>query len=130
MAIIYDHLGIPRKTDDINAVVRLFQMKEANGSNPWPVIEECFNIWSTQNPEKWDSYLIYLDSIKQTRKDKKFASTKDKVTGGYLRYTIDIPQKVMYMIRQLYNSEELDMNRDFWMEFAKKFPKLRIAEKL
>ncbi|MEK6882964.1 MAG: hypothetical protein AABY22_25290, partial [Nanoarchaeota archaeon] len=105
-------------------------LKQKSGSSPWSVIEECFNIWASEKPTKYNSYLVYLQDIKETRKDKEFASTKDPVTGGYLRYTLDIPQEVMMMVRCVYNSSELPMNREFFQEFAKRFPKFKVAEKL
>lgn len=105
-------------------------LKRKSGANPWPVIEMCFKIWADSNPRKYNSYLIYLRNIKATRKEKKFASTTDRVTGGILRYTLDIPEKVLLMIRGVYSPLELVMNRDFFMEFARRFPKFMIAEKL
>lgn len=128
--LVIDSFGIPRQSDDVRAVERLEKLKEKHGSNPWPVIEECFTIWSSRHPTHWESYLFYIDDIKETRKEKKFASTVDKKTGGTLRYTIDIPQPVMFMIRCLYTPEELDMGREFMRQFARKFPKMRIAERL
>jgi len=130
MKKILDQYGIPRQIAHINAVERLSRLKQDNGSNPWPVIEECFKIWESTNPSKYNSYLVYLDNIRKTRKDKKFASTYDKKHGGYLRYTLDIPQKVMAMIRTIYSPEELVMSEDFFAEFARRFPKLMIPEKI
>jgi len=130
MTYIYDNLGRRIKTRLIASVEKLVNLKQKSGSNPWPVIEECFNIWASEKPRKWQSYLLYLQDIKETRKDPKFASTTDKVTGGILRYTLDIPQEVMMMIRCVYKANELPMNRLFFQEFARRFPKCKIAEKL
>ena len=130
MPYIFDQFGRSRAIGNILAVERLEKLKEKSGSDPWPVIEECFKVWSSKNPTKWKSYLYYLDDIKKTRKDKKFASTTDKVTGGILRYTIDFPEHVMQMIRCLYTATELPMNKEFFRLFAKKFPAFTIAEKL
>lgn len=127
---IYDSFGIKRKISHINAVARLEKLKETSGTNPWPVIEECLKVWESKAPKTYESYLIHLDNVKKTRKDSKFASTYDKQTGGYLRYTLDIPQDVMYMIRCLYTADELPMNKRFFESWAKKFPKMMIAEKL
>ena len=127
---IYDHLGIKRKLSDIRIVGHLETLKKKSGSDPWPVIEECFKVWQSKNPTEWDSYLYYLEDIRETRKDKKFASSTDKVTGGILRYVVDIPQKIMFMIRILYTPDELPMNKAFFINFAKRFPKLVIPEKI
>ena len=127
---ILDKYGIERDSNDLQAVARLETLKKESGSNPWPVIEECFHIFERVHPDQYKSFVIYLGTIRATRKDKKFASTKDPVTGGYLRYTLDVPQPVMMMIRAVYNPDELPMNEEFYLEFARRFQKYRIAEKM
>lgn len=124
-----DQFGHKRKWSDVSAVNELFRLKQANGSNPWPVIEKILDVWKARPTQEWKAYLVQLGEIKATRKDRKFASTKDKVTGGYLRYTLDIPERVIHMIRCMYSSTELNMNREFFREFGKRFPAFRIAEK-
>lgn len=129
---IFDKFGIKRNVSDINAVERLFRLKASSGSNPWPVIEECVKIWQSTNPSQYKSFLFDLGVMKQTRRDK-FASSdpkKDKVHGGILRYTLDIPEKVMYMIRCIYSTDELPMDREFFRAWAKRFPKMKVAEKI
>lgn len=129
-SVIYDQFGIPRKIEHLNAVERLEKLKAKYGANVWPVIEEVIRVWEKTNPKEWQSYLFYMDELRDTRKDKKYASTYDKVNGGYLRYTLDVPEKVMYMMRCLYTPEELPMDRKFFQAFARKFPRFRVAEKL
>lgn len=119
--------GVPRKAEDVLAVDRLIKMKST--SDVWTVIAECIKIWSSKNPTKWNSYLIELDDVKKTRKDK-FASTTDKVTGGVLRYTVDLPQPIYLMIRMLYTDQELPMDTRFFHILAKKFPIFRVADKI
>lgn len=130
MTFIYDTLGRKVNLDHVRMVDHLVKLKQENGSNPWPVIEACFNFWASLKPTKYRSYLIYLKDIKETRKDRKFGSTKDKVTGGILRYTLDIPEEVIFMIRCIYNADELPMDRKFFMEFARRFPRFKVADKL
>jgi len=130
MTVFYDQFGRKRKLEHLQAVERLETLKRKSGSNPWPVIEECFNIWKSTNPKHWDAHLVDVYDLRESRKDKKFGSTTDPVTGGVLRYTLDIPEKVMYMIRMLYSVEELPMNREFFLEFGRRFPNLKVAEKL
>lgn len=106
-------------------VQRLEELKGKSAGNPWPVIEECLRIFKETNPQEWTSNLIRLDDIRETRADTKFGLSKTEM----FRYTLDIPQKVLFMIRCLYNDEELPMNKEFFHRFAKKFPMLKIAEK-
>ena len=127
---VYDSVsGILRNSADVIAADLLLQMKKTN-SSPWPVIDKIFELWASKHPKSWKSYIVRISDIKRTRKESKYASTYDKVHGGYLRYTLDIPEKVMYMIRAVYSPEELPMNRDFFISFSKKFPKFKIAGKL
>ena len=128
---IYNQFGIKRKLSDLNAVETLFQLKRDNGSNPWPVIEKCIEIWVKTNPRQWKSFLYELQGVRENRRNKFAASDprKDK-QGGIIRYTLDIPEKVMFMIRCVYDSSELDMNREFMLEWARRFPKMKIASKI
>lgn len=130
--IVLDKFGIPRKLSDVAAVERLFNLKEKSGSDPWPVIEEILKMWEkkARKANQWDSYLIELQSTRETRKNQFAASDADDVHGGILRYTLDIPEWVAYAIRMLYTPEELPMNRDFYHAFADRFPKMKVAEKI
>ena len=127
---LYDRFGRRHKATHLNWVEQVTKLKAKSGSNPWPVIEECFNFWAQQSPSRYQSFIISIDNNKKTRKDSKFASTKDPIHGGYLRYTLDIPEEVMFMIRCIYNVDELPIDREFFNEFAKRFPKLKIPEKV
>lgn len=126
---IFDSFKRPIHIDDANFVEQVLKLKYSSGTSPWPVIEMCFNYWASKNPKRYRSFLISIKDIKETRKDPKFGSTYDKESGGYLRYTLDIPEEVMYMIRKIYSVDELPMDREFFTEFGKRFPKFKIAEK-
>lgn len=130
MQYFLDKYGRRHKWSDYSKTQKLFKLKESSGSNPWPVIEECFNIWSASAPNTYRSFLYEIEQTRNTRKDRKFGSTVDKGTGETLRYTLDIPEKVIFMLRVLYTPNELPMNRDFFIEFAKRFPKFKVAEKI
>ena len=129
---IYDQFGVPRKLSELNAVESLFELKAKSGSNPWPVIEKCINIWASLHPRQWTSFLYEVQDTKSNRRNKFAASDpkKDEKHGGIIRYTLDLPEKVVFMIRCIYSSEELPMNREFFLEWAKRFPKMKVAEKI
>jgi len=115
--------------DVIRAAERLIKLKKQN--KLWETIEEIIKVWIAKNPSRWDAVLIHLDDIKGTRRDRKFATGKGTTWGsGQIRYLVDIPQEVILMIRTLYTSEELPMNKEFFREFAKRFEKFRIPEKI
>lgn len=116
-------------TNDIAWVEKVLKLKERSASNPWPVIEECINFWVSKKPHEYKSHLIDVNSLRETRKEKKFASTTDPVTGGIMRYVLSIPDEVIFMIRKVYNADELPMNRLFFLEWFKKFPKMTVSER-
>lgn len=126
---LYDQNGIPRDTDHMHIVEGLEQLKSASGSKPWPVIEAIFKLWQDKRPTEWNSHLFYLDDVRSSRRGR-FASSNPDERGMVLRYTIDIPEFVMKAIRFLYSPDELPMNREFFLEFAKRFPKYKVAEKV
>ena len=130
MKYFYDKYGRRHKWSDYSKTQKLYKLKETSGTDPWPVIEECLKIWSESAPNTWQSFLYEIEQTRNTRKDEEFGSTVDKSTGATLRYTLDIPEKVMYMMRILYTPAELPMNRDFFIAFAERFPKFKIAQKI
>lgn len=126
---IFDQFGRQRDLSHLSAVEKLENLKKTSGSNPWPVIEKCLEIWKSTNPRGWKAYLVEVQDVRETRKDSEFGSTVDKETGGTLRYTLDIPEKVMYMIRMMYTADELPMTRQFFQEWARRFPFMKVAQK-
>lgn len=129
--MLYSLSGNPIEPGDISFVDNLVALKRKSGSNPWPVIEKIIQYWESKKPDQWKSYLVEVRDVRSTRKDPKFASSTDKVTGGILRYTLDIPMFVMKAIRCVYSADELDMSsREFTQAWARKFPRMKIAEKL
>jgi hypothetical protein len=106
-------------------------LQEANGI--WIVIGRIINIWASTHPKAWKSYLVDLDTVKETRLDNKFGLSRDSKMyngdRGNLRYTLDIPEQIVDMIRAVYNDEELPMNHEFFQLFARKFPIFKVAEK-
>lgn len=63
--------------------------------------------------------------MKQTRRNK-FASSETEM----YRYTLDIPEKVIFMLRKLYTTKEMPMDKKFFRSWAKKFPKMQVSEKI
>lgn len=123
--IIFNQYGEKRDTTDIEAASRLIKLKEKHGSDVWPVIEECLRIWHAKHPQEYKSFLFQLEDMKNTRRNK-FASSETEM----FRYTLDIPEKVVYMLRKLYTTSELPMDKEFFRKWARKFPKMQIAEKI
>ena len=114
----------------VNAADRLLVLKKKAGGDLWRVIDEVVNAWTKSSPSQYQSHLINVGQIRKTRKDERHASSTDKKTGAVLRYTVDVPEKVVNMIRCLYNPDELPMNKKFWREFTRRYPIFRIPERI
>lgn len=121
----YNQYGEQRDIQDSEAATRLIKLKQQNGSNVWPVVDECLKIWSSKHPQEYKSHLIDLQDIKQTRRDK-FAASETEM----YRYILDIPEAVIFMLRKLYTTSELPMDKPFMRKWARKYPKMQIAEKI
>src|SRR3990167_1142940 len=80
---IYDSRGLPHKLKDVAAVDHLIRLKKKNAS-PWPVIEEIVKIWTERKPHEWKAFIIDVETMRETRKESKYASSLDPETGGIL----------------------------------------------
>ena len=112
--------------DALGAADRLIMLRKKKPM--WEVIDEVVDIWVKKHPKEWKSNLIRVQGIRDTRKEKEFASSKDK--GSYLRYLVDAPQSIITMIRILYNPNELNMDKEFWIKFGKRYKAFMIPEKI
>lgn len=120
----------------VTAADKLVELK--NTKDQWTVIEEIVKLWEATCPSEWASFVYDLEVSKQTAKvtyigNKQFSNvSKDKGnydhpgTGGILRHQLDIPTKVIYMIRRLY--PDLPMDKEFYDKFARRFPKMVVSK--
>lgn len=126
----YDDLRYaPAKVVDMGT--RLVELRKTKGM--WEVIEEIMKMWSDTNPKEYKSYLIDLDFTKDDGKvtsvgNKRWSNVSKDSTGSLLRHRLDIPVKVVYMIRRLYSTDECPMNAEFYDEWSRRFPKTVVSE--
>ena len=130
--LVYDSLsGKMVRSDYYNLTNHLWEMR--NTRNPWEVIEEVIKIWGKKDPTNWKSYIVRIKELRDSRKvttvgTKQFrgVSRDDKKNGAMLSYTLDIPEWVIFAVRKLYNSSELVMDKEFFNEFARRFPAFKV----
>lgn len=103
----------------------LIELKQKNQTDIWVVIDEIISTFKKRKPKEYDSYIMEVQEIRDTRADK-FASNKK----ASLRYTVDCPEFVVKALRFLYDPAELDMNKAFWAEFWRRYPIFRVSERL
>lgn len=119
-----------RAVTGVDKILKLKQVK-----SQWEVIEEIIRFWASFRPTEYQSYLIDLKRLKESRKITKVGSkefsgiSKDRGTGGYLNYLVDIPLTVYQLIRRVYDADELKMDKKFFLKFAKKFPAFKVSQK-
>lgn len=94
----------------------------AKDKNPWAVIDEIVAYWNSTPHTQWKAHLIEL----KNSRFNKFGSNKDKS----LRYIVDVPQQILYMIRAIYKVDQLDMNKDWFRRFGRRYPQFLVAEKI
>lgn len=104
-------------------------LEARRNNDPWTVIELLVEAWAKKAPEDFRAFKIHLDDTKRNLDDPKFGQTP----GGKdmsRRLTVVFPQDLMYMIRSIYKSDELPMDRKFFDEFGRRFRIFQIPEKL
>ena len=110
----------------VGAAEKLLRLKAQN--KIWESIEEIVKIWADSRPKEYRSFVFDVTAIKETMKDKEYGTTG--VRGSNLRRYLDIPDTVMFMIRKLYTPEELPMDKNFFILWSKKFPKMMVVNKI
>lgn len=109
-----------------------FLLKAKREKNPWDVIDLCVQAFKKKYPSKYRSYVIRLDAVKRSQKEtnvgnKRFRGvSKDRVNDAYLAHTIDFPMWIHLLIRKIYDTDELILDKDFFREFGKRYPEFRI----
>lgn len=119
----------PAKVVDMGS--RLVELRKTKGL--WEVIEEIMKMWSDTSPKEYQSFLVDLDFTKADGKEtnvggKTWSNVSKDLNGSLLRHRLDIPVKVVYMIRRLYSTDECPMDSDFYDEWARRFPKTVVSE--
>jgi hypothetical protein len=106
-----------------SAADRLVKLR--NTKPMWEVIDAVLDFWIKSQPKQWKAHLIEIEDIKKTRSNE-WASTKDKS----LRFMLDIPEKILLMIRKLYDVHDCPMDKKWMLKFARRYPKFIVADRL
>jgi hypothetical protein len=124
--LITEH-GKIRKADDLELAEKIVETKQQK--DHWAVIDELIKAWSERTPEQVQALKVEIDDHRETLVDKKFGQT----LGGKdfeRRFTLVFPITVQLMIRSVYKAEELQFDREFYKEFARRYPFFRIAQEV
>jgi hypothetical protein len=115
---------------NLSAVNKLIELKKVK--SPWEVIDAVLAMWHKSCPSEYDSHLVALEFAKQTGKrtsvgNKQFSNVSMS-KSGMLRRLLDIPVKVTYLIRRLY--PDMPMDKKFFNQFAERYPKMVVSERV
>lgn len=94
--------------------------------DPWVVIDKMVEVWTKNAPDEVEAMRINIEQYRETLVDKEFGTTlngKDQER----RFQLAFPKSLMLMIRSIYKAEELQMDKKFFAEFAKRYPFFRVA---
>jgi len=96
--------------------------------DPWVVIDHLIQYWIKSAPEEVQAVKIDVDDQRSMLIDKEYGTTK----GGKQmerRFKLLFPTNLMLLIRAVYPSDELKMDKEFYDEFASRYPGFKVAEK-
>jgi hypothetical protein len=117
----------------VQAIDRLIKLK--NTKSHWVVIKEIVRMWAEERPTEYKSFIITLKDTQATRKKKaglwgkEYKGISYDTKGSRLVDMVDIPVRVMKMIRAIYKPDQLPMDKKFFNGFIKRFPKFKIGGK-
>ena len=93
-------------------------------------MDAVVSLFISRFPDKWESYVIYMDDTRKSTYNKYGAAKKSKTKGtGDMRRTLDIPLFVDRAMRMLYSADELPFDKGFYHEVWKRYPMFRVSEK-
>ena len=125
--IIIAKNGRIRRLEDVELAEDILKTK--NTRDIWTTIDKLIKTWEERAPDEVQAIKVNLTQYKEGIEDKEFGQTK----GGHeqeRRFTLVFPLALQNMIRSVYKTGEVDFNKQFYSEFAKRYPRFRVAEKI
>lgn len=115
-----------RDSSDVLLAEKIIGMK--SNKNPWEVIGELVDAWMKRTPEEFNAYKTYIEDTRRVQIDSKYGKTRNQDHDR--RFMLVFPEPLMAMIRAVYKPADLPMDKEFFREFARRFPFFRIPEKI
>ena|SRR3990167_3948861 len=131
--VVYDEETGRLATSELLQLVNAL-MRAKKKDDPWDVINLCVKAFKDKFPSRYKSYLIRVGEVREAQKktwvgNKEFRGvSKDKENDAYLAHTVDFPAWIMGLIRKVYSTDELKMDKEFFRQFAKRHKEFAIME--
>lgn len=101
---------------------------ERRNLDKWQIIELLMERWFHSDPKEAQGTLHDVKYMRETSRDKRFGTTKDKNLER--RMTMLFPITLQKLIRSVYKAEELLFDKKFFREFLKRYPGFQVPEEL
>lgn len=92
----------------------------------WEFVDEVILSWERVNPGKWREQVVEVQNSRDNLRDKKFATTESKHMER--RFLLRMPEFVNVAITKFF--PDVEMDRKFYNTFARRYPALRVSEKI
>lgn len=123
--LIYDN-GKIRNSDDIELADSILKANKRGGE--WEVIDLLVKAWVKRTPDEVRAIKIDISDRREMLNDKEYGSTM----GGNdmeRRFTLIFPSTLQLLIRTQFKADTLPFDRQFYTEFARRYPGFKIANK-
>ena len=124
--IVINENGKIRTVENVELAEKI--VKDRALRDPWVVIDSMVKIWTKNAPEEEEAMKVNVEQYREGLVDKEFGQTlmgRDQER----RFTLAFPRSLMLMIRTQYKADELQMDKEFFREFGKRYPAFKISEK-
>lgn len=124
--IVISENGKIRDVGNLELAEQIVEMRKK--VDPWKVIDKMVEVWTKNAPDEVEAMQINIEQYRETLIDKEYGTTlngKDQER----RFQLAFPKSLMLMIRSIYKAEELQMDKKFFREFAKRYPFFKVAQK-
>ena len=119
--------GRIRKLADVELAEDI--VKTRNQKDHWAVIDKLIKTWEERTPDEVQAIKINLEQYKEGLYDKEFGQTR-LGKEQERRFSLVFPLQLQNMIRTLYSAEDVPFSKEFYRDFAKRYPRFRVAEKM
>lgn len=124
--LVSDEKGRILDKNKVEFADRIIELRSKK--DPWVVVDEIVKYWLSTNPDEVQAVKIDVEDQRELLIDKEYGTTK---FGKQMdrRFKLLFPTSIMLLIRAVYPHDELKMDKEFYDEFANRYPGFRVAEK-
>ena len=107
-------------------------MKLRENKKQWEALDEIVAFFKKVYPAEYQMSVDISQGLRGTRGDEWGRGDKDLHKNARkmnLRMVMNMPFRLIAIIRKIYNEDELSFNRDFMRKFGRKYPEFLVPKK-